>query len=435
VDDIPLLDIFNQLTLLDMTVLAMLGILMAYFFFSNQMHVLMFLLVFSAASVSTTIPIITSIASLTRWLILPLLLAAGLIFSKVRISFGMLMFWGYVFLGFVSLFRADYFLWQFQRSILLVTVAIAIPFAYSNKDVKTYKLALIAISLAATVYSLINFIGLPSSLNDPVRYTGFAKSAPSMAATLGGVLPFTIWGAQNADSKWLKRICVLGFLLGTVTLIFSAQRAGTIAGVLGLIPLLLLNLNQRKTAIGSILLLALLGLIGYLLLMQSSTDRITFLLSRYALNSGLSNREFLWQKAISEIAINPLWGNGIGAAEKLISSSFHNAYLEIWYNTGFFGLIFFVISQLYFLFRTFYLWRQRTDPFAISISALSIGYVMGFLVLCLFESIGAGASNLNLILYLFLEVLVSNYAMSNGRISPSRAQPYLLNSDLRAVQQ
>jgi hypothetical protein len=434
VDDIPLLDIFNQLTFLDITVLAMLGILMAYFFFSNQMHVLMFILVFSAASVSTTIPIISSLASLTRWLILPLLLVAGLIFSKVRISFGMLMFWGYVFLGFVSLFRADHFLWQFQRSILLVTVAIAVPFAYSNKDVKTYRLALIAISLAATAYALINFIGLPSSLNDPVRYTGFAKSAPSMAATLGAVLPFTFWGAQNSESKWLKRICVLGFLLGTVTLLFSAQRAGTIAGVLGLIPLLLITLNQRKTATGSILLLALLGLIGYLLIMQSSTDRLTFLLNRYALNSGLSDREFLWQKAISEIAVNPFWGHGIGAAEDLISSSFHNAYLEIWYNTGFIGLVFFVISQLYFLFKTFYLWRQRTDSFAISISALSIGYMMGFLVLCLFESIGAGASNLNLILYLFLEVLVSNYAMSKEKISQSKTQPFLLKSDLNPVQ-
>jgi len=305
VNEIPLLDIFNRLTLLDIIVLAMLAILMAYFFFSNKMHVLMFLLVFSAASVSTTIPIISSLASLTRWLILPLLVIAGLVFSQIRISFGILMFWGYVFFGFASLFHANDFLWQLQRNILLLIVAIAVPFAYSEKDIKTYHLALISIALAATTYALINFIGLPSSLSDPVRYMGFTKSAPSMAATLGAVLPFTIWGAQNADSKWVKKICVLGFLLGTVTLIFSAQRAGTIAGVLGLIPLLAIALGRRKTAFGSLVLLVFLGLIGYLLVIQSSADRITFLLGRYTLNAGLSDREFLWQKAISEIAINP----------------------------------------------------------------------------------------------------------------------------------
>lgn len=434
-DEIPLLDIFNKLTLLDIVVLAILGIVMAYLFFSNKMHILMFILVFSAASVSTTIPILSSLAALTRWLILPMLLGAGLLFSKVRISFGMLMFWAYVFLGFLSLFRAEDFLWQFQRSILLLIVAIAIPFAYSNKDAKTYQWALISIALAATVYALINFADLPSSLNDPMRYAGSAKTAPAMAATLGGVLPFTIWGAQNASLKWIKWICGLGFLLGTITLVFSAQRAGTLAGVFGLIPLLIITLKRRKTAIGAILLLGFLVVLGYLLVLQSSNDRITFLLGRYTLNSGLSNREFLWQAAISRIAINPFWGYGIGASEKLISASFHNAYLEIWYNTGFWGLIFFVVSQLYFISRAIYLGWRSTDFFAISISALSIGYMMGFLILCLFESIGAGASNLNLILYLFLEVLISNYGTSKEKIGASVAQPYLLNSDLKPIQQ
>jgi O-antigen ligase len=431
--DIPLLDIINKLNVLDIIVLAIVGLLIAYCFFSNKVHVLMFLLVLMAALVSSTIPIISSIASLTRWLLLPMILIAGLIFSRVRIPFNILMFWGYVLLGFISLFRADYFIWQFQRSILLMTAAVAIPIAYSGRDLKSYKLSLTWIALAAAVYSFINFVDLPSSLMDPSRYAGYTTSAPAMAATLGALLPFTLWGLGMADSKWAKRICGLGFLLGTVTLIFSAQRAGTIAGVVGLIPLLLTIFNQRKAALRIFLLLIFLILMGYFLLLQSSPERVTFLLNRYTLNAGLSNREYIWQKALSEIAVHPFIGNGVGAAEILISGSFHNAYLEIWYNTGLLGLAFFLISQIYFLYRIFYLGLKSPVRDLTSISALSLGYIGGFIVLSLFESIGAGASNLNLILYLFLGVLVEELKRPMGTLIPSSTQPYPLNTELKAV--
>jgi O-antigen ligase len=431
--DIPLLDIINQLNLLDIIVLGLVGLLIGYCFFSNKVHVLMFLLVLMAALVSSTIPIISSIASLTRWLLLPMLLAAGLLFSKIRIPFNTLMFWGYVLLGFISLFRANFIVWQFQRSILLMTAAVAIPFAYSSMDLKTYKLSLTWIALAAATYSFINFIALPDSLINPARYAGYTTSAPAMTATLGALLPFTLWGLGVADSKWAKRICGLGFLLGTVTLVFSAQRAGTVAGVLGLIPLLLTTFRKRKTAIRTLLLLVFLVLISYFLLLQSSPERVTFLLNRYAPTAGLSDREYIWQKALSGIAINPVLGNGIGAAETLIGGSFHNAYLEIWYNTGLIGLAFFVISQIYFLYRIFNLGLKGSDRDLTSISALSLGYMMGFVVLCLFESIGAGASNLNLILYLFLGVVVENLKRPVGMLIPDSNQPYALNSELKTV--
>ena len=431
--DIPLLDMINNLGMLDLTVLLIVGLFVVYCFFSNHVHILMFLLVLMAGLVSSTIPIISNIAALTRWLLLPLLLAVGLIFSRIKVPTNILMFWGYVFLGFVSLFRADYFIWQFQRSILLIVAVVAVPFAYSAKDLKTYKLSLVWIALAACVYSFINFIALPSSLNDPARYAGFTKAAPAMAATLGGLLPFTLWGLAMADGKWTKRICGLGFLAGTVTLVFSAQRAGTVAGVVGLIPLLLTTFNQRKAALRTFLLLLLLGAAGYFLVMLSSPERITFLLNRYTLNAGLSDREYLWQRALAEIALNPFVGNGTGAAENFISASFHNAYLEVWYNAGILGLIFFLVSQAYFLYRILYLGLKGHDRDLISISALSLGYLMGFVVLCLVESIGAGASNMNLILYLFLGTVIENLKRPEEIAVQSPVQSYALNAGLKAV--
>jgi O-antigen ligase len=250
---------------------------------------------------------------------------------------------------------------------------------------------------------------------------------------LGGLLPFTLWGFAMADGKWAKRICGLGFLTGTVTLVFSAQRAGTVAGVMGLIPLLLTTFNQRKTALRTFFALMLLGGVSYFLLLLSSPERITFLLSRYTLGAGLSDREIIWQTALTGIAQNPFVGNGIGAAENLVSSSFHNAFLEVWYNTGVLGLIFFVLSLVYFLYRIFHLGLKGSDRELISISALSLGYLMGFVVLCTFESIGAGASNLNLILYLFLGVVINNLKRPTEALSP--AQSYALNPGLKTVKQ
>jgi O-antigen ligase len=117
--------------------------------------------------------------------------------------------------------------------------------------------------------------------------------------------------------------------------------------------------------------------------------------------------------ALSEIAKNPFWGHGMGAAETVISFSFHNAYLEVWYNTGILGLFLFLTSQFYFIYRIFYLNRVSKDPEIKSTLALALGYMLGFIVICIFESTGAGASNINIILYLFLGVLVSNNRLEN----------------------
>jgi O-antigen ligase len=221
-------------------------------------------------------------------------------------------------------------------------------------------------------------------------------------------------------------------LAGTVTLVFSAQRAGTVAGVVGLIPLLLTTFNQRKAAVRTLLLLILLGAAGYFLVVLSSPERITFLLNRYTLNAGLSDREFLWQRALAKIALNPFVGNGIGAAENFISASFHNAYLEVWYNAGILGLIFFLVSQAYFLYRIIFLGLKGHDRDVISISALSLGYWMGFVVLCLFESIGAGASNMNLILYLFLGTLIENVKRPEEITVQNQTQSYALSPGLKS---
>jgi O-antigen ligase len=407
----PLLELVSRLDLLDVAVLMAAGSVLIYCVLSNRLYAVMFALVLSASLVGTTIPVLEGVASLIRWLCLLLLLFTGLLFSRLAISAGLLLFWGYVFLGLVSMFRGISITWQFQRLLLLLLVATAIPMAYSGRSYRTHRVTLILIAVVGALFGIVNSVALPSQLADPGRFAGYSKAAPVLTLTLGSLLPFSFWGLWNVKSKALRIFLGLGFLSGMATLVLSGQRAGTIAGIVGLIPLALTTAKRRQNVARWVFLVIVLALLGFFLVQHASEAKIGFLLSRYRLGSGLSNRDLIWARALSEIMKSPLIGQGIGAAEWVISSSFHNAYLEVWFNAGLLGLGFFVASQVYFFLRIRYLNRVLADPEAKSILALALGYMMGFVVLCSFESVGAGASNLNVILYLYLGVLVSSGAL------------------------
>lgn len=415
--DFSLLSLLAQLNLMEATLLIFAGVLAVYFLATKRLYMLVFLLTLSAALVGTTIPVLEGIAALSRWLAILLLFVAGILGSRVKLSAGFVLFWGYVAAGILFLFWAHNLNWQLQRGVLLLMVALALPLAYSAVSFTALKAALTAVAAAAAIYAVLNFISLPGSLDQAARYTGFSSGAPTFVVVLGGLLPFALWGAWQAESRLVRIACSAGVLLGIVTLVFSGQRAGTLAGLVSLVPFILI-FPQRKTLAWFGLLLILLSLLTLLLLQQTSADRLSFLLSRYSLSSGLSYRDLIWTAALSEIAENPFLGRGIGASETVMSYSFHNAYLEVWYNTGLLGLFLFLSAQVYFFCRIFYLSRVAADPQARPFLALALGYMLGFGVVCLFESTGAGASNLNLILYLLLGVFLTNQQL----VEPARMQ-------------
>ena len=427
--DFSLLEIISHLSPVEILFITIAGAFAFYFFLAKQYHVIIFILALSASLVGTTIPIIANIAALCRWLSILMLLMTGFLQSRIKVSLGVLLFWGYIVLGVIFLFRAVQLTWQLQRGILLLLVAAAIPLAYSVETYKSLRLSLISISIVAAIYSLLNFVSLPSQLDEAIRYSGFSKGAPTFVIILGSLLPFTLWGLWRIDRKVIQIACGLGLLLGIITLIFSGQRTGTVAGIISLIPLIL-AFPKRKTIGWSVLVLIVLLLLAYVLLQQTSAERLNFLLRRYSLEAGLSLRNIIWSTALSEIAKTPFLGRGIGAAETVISSSFHNAYLEVWYNTGIVGLFLFLASQLYFFYRIFYLRGITKDPEIKSFLALALGYMMGFTVISIFESIGAGASNLSLILYLFLGVMVSNNQLADYPQRSRERKPLLQYSPI-----
>lgn len=406
--EFSLFDMINRLDPLAMVIFATAGTLLLFLpLHKNNSPILMLLLSLSAVFVGSTLPGVDNISALLRWLSILLIFVFGLLHGRMKVSLGLVLFWGYVFLGLIFLFWAISMDWQLQRSLLLLMVAVAIPLAYSNETYKSLKLSLISISMVATIFSLVNFLPLFTHLGEPVRYSGYSKKAPEFAMTLGGLLPFTFWGLWGVNHKGIRIACASGFFLGLVSLILTGQRTGTIAGLLSLFPLLLTLVDRRNIGRFILFIIAPL-LLGYILIQQYSVEKMDFLLERYSVSSGLSGREKIWEQSFSEIVETPLLGRGTGASENVLSDSFHNTYLEVWFNTGLLGLLFFLASQAYFIYRILCLRRISNDLEIRSGLALTLGYMIGFIFMCFFESMGAGASNVNVLLYLFLGVMISN---------------------------
>lgn len=399
-----------RLGLLDTAILTVGGSFILYSGLTDRKHILLMILILSAASVGSRIHGVEGLASVGRLVALVLLLAGAIVRGRLRPSPGVILFWGYVAFGVISLLQAINSEWQAQRCILLGILAVTIPFAFGDKNYTTLKASLIAIAIAGAAFSLFHFTALPSQLGKASRFSGYLKGAASYAMVLGGFLPFMLWGTWRAGHPSLRMISGVGFLLGAISLVLSGQRTGTVAGLIGILPLLFILL-RRKTILLAILLVALPVFTSYQMVQQGGRDRGTFLLDRYSASSDLSGRPTIWKRALSEIAKQPLIGRGIGASENVIKNSFHNTYLEVWFNSGIFGLFLFLAAQVFFLFRAFLLVRRSETLEAKSLGALALGYMMGFIVISFFESAGAGASNLNLILYLLLGVIASNKAL------------------------
>jgi O-antigen ligase len=418
---IPVLEIIRQLDTLGILILASVAVFLAYLALTNKVYALFFFLVFGASFTGSTVPIFENLGSITRWVAVLLLLLSSLFLKRMTMPLGSMLFLGYVAFGFIGLLFSGSDSWQFQRTALLIAVAVAIPIAFGDRPWRTFQLTLIGIAGVATIFSIYNFTSLPAHLGEAARLSGYAKAAPWFAMVLGSLLPFSLWGFWNAPSRALRLISGAGFFFGTITLVFSGQRAGTVAGLLGVAPLLWLNLKKRKTMGWTVLILILVSLMGFFIFRQSSTERMDFLLRRYDSAAGLSNREEIWEEARAEIGRSPLLGRGTGAAERVLSYSFHNTWLEVWYNTGLPGLVLFLAAQIYFFYRVNLLRRSFKDPEAQSVLALALGFMLGFLALCIFESVGAGASNVNIVLYIFLGVFLSSRSLFEEFVPPEEA--------------
>lgn len=389
------------------------GLIVSYWTFAISIDKIFGVLVLSTALVGSQSTLLDASGSLFRWLCLFILLFLGVVSidSKRKIGRGIWFLWFYVFLGIIYLSRSNDLAWQVQRTGLLAVTMLGIPLsvgAYIRDEVRLER-TLSYISYVAILYSFASILFLPSQLDESARFSAFITGKAHFSLVLGTLLPFILWKFSITNDKRFKFIYGSAFLAALITLTFGAQRTGLIAGLLSILPMIFLMLQWAKHRKRVVVLIIGAVLLGGVIVYQSSSQRNEYLITRYT-NEGLNDRDVIWQIALLEIERNDFQGSGIGAAEYIIRGSFHNGYLEVLYNTGIVGLFFYSMALIYILFSTVRLLRSaERENIRLRITlALFLGSVVGFIAMNVAESVGASASHISLLIFIFNVTIVEN---------------------------
>jgi O-antigen ligase len=359
------------------------------------------IVILSSGLVGSANDIVDALAGLIRWVGIGILIASSFS-SRARCYRGSIIyFMCYAALGLIFVLNALDSEIQIQRGLLLVASAIAIPAAsgHATSTESSMKVLFREIGFIGSIVSLIAVVQLPGQLEIGARFTGAAKAAPYFAVVLGTLLPFTLWAVWNEERRTLRVFFAITLVLGWICLVLTTQRAGTMGGLIGSIPLLLaLTLSQKVrlvAAFGCIL------VIVFMLAGESIEQKMGFLKTRYDPDAGTSGRETIWDAAYARISKDPLIGHGTGGGDLASYSSFHNAFLEAWYNTGLIGLLCFILAHLRVLYLSAILARRQTAA-SKQMCWLSFGIILGMLFVSLFESTSAGASTTTVIIFLVI---------------------------------
>ena len=399
---------FQSMNIIGILIFSIIFLLLCYWIFSKKISNIYILLLFSASFVGFSTPLVDSLATLVRWLCIFILFGFSIFLHKSKINIGIMLHWSYVIFGIISLIFYISLGWQLQRSALLLVTSIGIPITslvlfrkVQEKD-KLFK----GISFTTGIVILLSFIALLNNTEVSGRFSAFSSGAPNFAVILGSLLPFSLWRSYYSRNNLSNNIWFLIYILGLFVLFFSGQRTGTLAGIVGSIPMII-YFWKDKIWFTRIILLIIFIFLAIFLFMQFRNDRISYLINRYTFQAGLSDRDIIWKFVLNNLPKNLFLGRGVGASELLLKASFHNAYLEVIYNSGIFGFVAFLFSQLYFVYWTLRILFKIKDVSIKKDLIIIFGYIFSFFILSFFESVGAGASNISVLIYLILISYVS----------------------------
>jgi len=271
-----------------------------------------------------------------------------------------------------------------QRSFLLMVFAGPMAWALadslnSKADVdKFYKTFMIA----AAVYVVAAVANMGHMV--PGRRFGGGQGAPLFVMTGGMLLPVVLWGAFQVRLGWWRRYCALTVIALFALLALSGQRTGTIAGVIGCLPILT-RIQVRKLLVGAAIVTVIAAVVAGLFLMLP--ERAEFVEKRF-FTTEMSGRWEIWRVAWQACMRHPFWGEGIGSSFMAVPAhvtpgqgffgggSVHSAYLAAWYDVGLIGLVLYVGASVFSAFQAFRLMRYRSDSEIADMGRLLLGLIL-----------------------------------------------------------
>lgn len=272
--------------------------------------------------------------------------------KKIRIEKEHFLLALWVLLGFVSLFWTEgfsnglYYVLSSGNMVLIITI---LSFLKFNQISKT-KL-LMSVQFSCFIFSILMILKGNLYHSQGIRFTLFLLGKEADPNNIAGFLiPGLLISFSNIllHGKYkLHNLIIFSTIFVAVCL--GGSRGGVTACILSLIVLISGNSKNKKNLIKNALLISITIIVIYYLsktfISQSLLERLNPF--NYG-NDGGSDRIYLWMYGWNMICKNPIIGYGIGSYNTITGLGMHNTYLLIWFETGIFGLMFFVSSMYMF---------------------------------------------------------------------------------------
>ena len=352
------------------------------------------------------------LATIARWGCFGLLVIG--FFKKFHLPrASMFLFIFYALLGFLFVIRSVVPFWSMQRAVLLLMVVISVSVAVNGyitgpeKVATLFKMGIVA----AAVWTATSMIFVQQFVRSTqLRFSiGELANVGAMAYAGAFFTPMIVWGIVQRKYKFWRIFSVLLIVPFVFILLLGGLRTAIVGMlVIGCFPLLFLRGKPVRTiimlfVICSLILISVYGL--YLFL----PDKAEFL-TRRLLSTYTTGRFAIWLKALQWCIERALFlGHGTGSAvtgQLELGLLFHNAYLQIWYNTGLLGLLAVLLFLAIYNIKSFHLIAKSRTEEMTDFSRVAFGYMIGITAIGMFEGTFAGAGGIGVCMLMIVTAMI-----------------------------
>ena len=362
------------------------------------------------------------LSTLVRWLFIGLL-GFMLFRSRFSMRYTMVFVFFYLLMGALGNLQSPNPLWTVQQTILLTATIIFTPLAINayvfdfDKIIRIFKFGIVA----ATVWTISNMLFISEFKEaSELRFTGAGEKGSVALAYAGAFFaPMIVWGMVQNRYKFWRLYSILLIIPFLLILLASGVRSALFGmAFIAPVPILFVKFRLSKLIIGLGVLCALLTITiyGLFIFFPGKAD----MLYERIFSTSTTGRYEIWVIAISKCMSEAIFGHGCGSAEIVGRTEFgvffHNAYLQVWYNSGILGLVAIVIFIAIYIFRSLRLLYVKPVTEIREFAGVANGYMLGIAAMGMFEGVFATAGGVGIFMLMVITTMIDRLDQMNNEM-------------------
>lgn len=248
-------------------------------------------------------------------------------------------------------------------SMLKLIVIIAMGFCIIQLDESEINLSLNIAAVISTIYVIYVIL----KINDVNRYISRGSNYLNVTLPIGLMLSVFLTRVLLCIANRKKISALIYFLLSSIHLyslfLFSARGSILIPIVTVLLLAMLIGKKNIKTFITVIIVLCIVGIIGYYFFTKYANSYLTTRMSNLFVASKSEDRWQIWDSYIELIKSKHLWivGGGTNYSQRYFGIYPHNFYLQMIGEFGFIGIAYSMVSTFIVVKSVFFKYRFLRD--------------------------------------------------------------------------